>query len=169
MKKAVVLVLLWIPCLSISAQQVQIDGRLQPLLDDFFEVCKEYNIDYHEKLFNLERIDIVNTLQVSESGSTLGMLRRNENGEVIAIDISWLAQIDPEILKVVAFHEFAHYFLDYSKHTCHDCGEIMAVVNSSYFDIVRDWDEQVKNLFENSPLLKEKFGSTIASRHYKQP
>ena len=134
-----------------SAQEVSIDGRLQPLLNEFFEICKVYDIDYHDKLSKLQSIDIVNTLTVSEKSSTLGMLRRDTNGNVISIDISWMAQLDTEILKVVAFHEFSHYFLEYTTHTCQDCGQIMSVVNTSYFDIIRDWDSQIKTLFEDSP------------------
>jgi len=111
----------------------------------------------------------VNSLPVTEKGTTLGMLRRNDQGEVIAIDINWMAQIDPEILKVVAFHEFAHYFLNYSKHICDDCGKIMAVVNSSYFEIVRGWDNQIRILFEESPAYQQKFHSTIASGRYDTP
>jgi hypothetical protein len=154
--------------LTTSAQDVRIDGRLQPLLDEFFEICKTYDINYHDKLFKLQRIDIVNTLSASEDGTTLGMLRRDEHGEVIAIDINWMAQMDPEILKVVAFHEFSHYFLEYSTHICDDCGKIMSVVNSSYFEIVRDWENQVKILFEDSPALKSKYGSFMAASHFKK-
>ena len=138
---------------QVFAQQVQIDGRLQPHLNDFFEYCKKYKIPTHDKLFKLESIDVVNTLTVSEDASTLGMLRRDENNEVVAIDINWVAQLDPEILKVVAFHEFAHYFLEYDTHVCDDCGHIMSVVNSSYFDIIRNWDAKVKQLFEESPAF----------------
>lgn len=151
------------------AQEIAIDGRLQPLLDDFFKLCKSYEIDYHEKLFQLESIDVVNTLPVTEHGTTLGMLRRDAQGKVIAIDINWMAQIDSEILKVVAFHEFAHYFLEYSKHICDDCGKIMAVVNTSYFEIVQDWDRQIRILFEESPAFKNKYGAAIARGRYETP
>lgn len=156
MKKYMILGTLLFSFFSVSAQNVSIDGRLQPLLNEFFELCKTYDIEYYDKLFQLESIDIVNTLTVSEKGSTLGMLRRDTAGKVVAIDINWMAQLDPEILKVVAFHEFAHYFLEYSKHVCDDCGRIMSVVNSSYFEIVRDWDHRIKTLFENSPAYLSK-------------
>ena len=142
--------------ISISAQnRVKIDGRLKPHLDHFFEYCKKYKIDYHDKLFKLKTIDIVDTLHVSPKASTLGMVVRNQNNKIENIVISWVAMLDQEILKIVAFHEFAHYFLEYDKHICDDCGKIMAVVNSSYFDIVRDWDNQVKILFEDSPLYNK--------------
>ena len=137
--------------LPISAQEdVRVDGRLQPILDDFFEHCKKYDIPYHQKLFQLKNIDIVQDLPLSEENTVLGMVVRNESGEVEEIAISWAALLDPEILKVVAFHEFAHHFLDY-KHTCQDCDEIMAVTNTSYFNIARDWENQVKQLFISSP------------------
>lgn len=152
MKKVLVLGVLLLVVFPVSAQNVKVDGRLQPLLTEFFKLCKTYNIDYYDKLFRLKSIDVVNTLTVSENGSTLGMLRRDEQDNVVAIDINWMAQLDPEILKVVAFHEFAHYFLEYSKHVCDDCGHIMSVVNSSYFEIIREWDVNVKTLFENSPI-----------------
>jgi len=152
-----------------ASQEINIDGRLQPLLTEFFEICKNYEIEYHDKLFKLESIDIVNTLPATEHGTTLGMLRRDSNGEVVAIDINWMAQIDSEILKVIAFHEFAHYFLEYSKHICDDCGKVMAVVNTSYFEIVRDWDNQVRMLFEESPAFKRKYNSSIASGRYERP
>ena len=164
MKKYMIWGTLLFSFFSVSAQNVSIDGRLQPLLNEFFELCKTYDIDYHDKLFQLESIDVVNTLTVSEKGSTLGMLRRDATGKVVAIDINWVAQIDPEILKVVAFHEFAHYFLEYTKHVCDDCGRIMSVVNSSYFEIIRDWDNKVKTLFESSPVyLKKQQASKAAS------
>jgi len=169
MKKLWLLLLFLISSLTTSAQDVHIDGRLQPLLNEFFEICKSYGIDYHDQFFKLESIDIVNTLTVSEEASTLGMLRRNSNGEVIAIDISWMAQLDAEILKTVAFHEFAHYFLEYSTHICDDCGKIMSVVNSSYFDIARDWDNQVKLLFEESPALKKKYALTGLTYRLNKP
>lgn len=165
MKKVLLFGVLLSSFFSISAQNVSIDGRLQPLLNEFFELCKTYDIEYYDKLFQLETIDVVNTLTVSEKGSTLGMLRRNAQGKVIAIDINWVAQLDPEILKVVAFHEFAHYFLEYKKHVCDDCRRIMSVVNSSYFDIIRDWDAKIKTLFEESPVyLKKKQGTTPSSQ-----
>jgi hypothetical protein len=156
MKRLLLLGILVSSFLSVSAQNVTVDGRLQPLLTEFFELCKTYNIEYYDKLFQLESVDVVNTLTVSEKGSTLGMLRRDEQNNVVAIDINWVAQLDPEILKVVAFHEFAHYFLEYSKHVCDDCGRIMSVVNSSYFEIIREWDAKIKILFENSPAYLKK-------------
>lgn len=151
--------------ISITAQnRVQIDGRLKPHLDNFFEYCKKYKIDYHDKLFKLKNIDIVDTLHVSPKASTLGMVTRDKNNEIENIVISWVAMLDQEILKVVAFHEFAHYFLEYDKHICDDCGKIMSVVNSSYFEIVRDWDNQIKILFEDSPIYTKR--KTLAYTGY---
>jgi hypothetical protein len=134
-----------------SQNSVDIDGRLQPILNDFFEACKKYGIDYHEKLFQLKNVDITNTLPLEEKNTVLGMVTRDAKGDVENILINWAAMLDPEILKVVAFHEFAHHFLDY-KHTCHDCSEIMAETNISYFDIAKDWDDQVEQLFITSPV-----------------
>ncbi len=134
---------------------VDIDGRLQPLLQDFFKYCDTYGIEYHEKLFQLQTIDITNELPLEEGGVVLGMVTRNVDGEIENILINWVALIDPEILKVVAFHEFAHHFLDY-KHTCPDCDEIMAVNNASYFNVAKDWDNQVKKLFITSPVYLSK-------------
>jgi hypothetical protein len=139
-----------------SAQEVSIDGRLRPLLHDFFELCKKYDIEYNEKLFNLKKIAVVETLQTSANGSTLGMLQRDQNRKVENIVINWVAMLDPEILKIVAFHEFGHYFLEYDQHVCDDCGIIMSVVNSSYFDIAKDWDNQIRILFEQSPAYLKK-------------
>lgn len=169
MKTILLFALSLLPFTNVQSQNVQIDGRLQPLLDEFFATCDQYGIEYHDKLFKLESIDIVNTLTVSEYGSTLGMVRRNSDGDIIAIDINWMAQIDSQILKVVAFHEFAHYFLGYTTHTCGDCGEIMAVVNSSYFDIVQDWDNQVRILFEQSPSFLNRSNAILATRTIKLP
>lgn len=161
MKKLQLLMVALFSSYTMTAQNVKIDGRLQPLLAEFLEICTSYNIDTHDKLFKLNSIDIVNTLTVSENRSTLGMLRRNAQGDVEAIDISWMAQLDPEILRVVAFHEFAHYFLEYAAHVCDDCGHIMSVVNSSYFDIIRDWDQQIKLLFEESPAFVKQSGNAV--------
>ena len=134
-----------------SQESVDIDGRIQPILTEFFEECKKYNIDYHSKLFQLNNIDIVNNLPLEENNTVLGMVSRDDSGLIDNIYINWAALLDNEILKVVAFHEFAHHFLDY-KHTCNDCEEIMAETNVSYFDIARDWDNQVKLLFTTSPI-----------------
>ncbi|MBT8236144.1 MAG: hypothetical protein KJO04_08125, partial [Bacteroidia bacterium] len=68
-------------------------------------------------------------------------------------------------LKVVAFHEFAHHFLDY-KHTCQDCNEIMAVTNTSYFNIARDWENQVEQLFLTSPAYQERTPKKIVSNDH---
>lgn len=142
--------------LSLQAQKsVDIDGRLQPILNNFFEQCDAYGIDYNEKLFQLKNIDITNSLSLEEANTVLGMVTRDSEGNVENILINWAAMLDSEILKVVAFHEFAHHFLDY-KHTCQDCNEIMAVVNTSYFDIANDWDNQVKHLFITSPAYLAK-------------
>lgn len=150
--RAIVLAFLFVSFLTpLTAQEgVRVDGRLQPLLDAFFEQCKKYDIPYHQRLFQLKNIDIVKDLPLAEENTVLGMVVRNEAGEAEEIAISWAAMLDPEILKVVAFHEFAHHFLDY-KHTCQDCNEIMAVTNTSYFNIARDWDNQVAQLFITSP------------------
>lgn len=141
---------------SLGAQNsVDIDGRLQPILNDFFEQCDKYGIDYNAKLFQLNNIDIVNTLPIAEGGTVLGKVIRDESGDIVKISVNWLATLDPEILKVVAFHEFAHHFLDY-QHTCQDCNEIMAANNSSYFNIARDWDNQLELLFTTSPVYLAK-------------
>lgn len=153
-----VILLFFMGLFSTSAQKsVNIDGRLQPLLNEFFEECERYNIEYNSKLFQLKIIDISHTLPLEEDNTVLGMVTRDENGMVEGILINWAAMLDPEMLRVIAFHEFAHHFLDY-KHSCQDCNEIMAVTNTSYFDIARDWENQVEHLFTTSPvyLAKEK-------------
>ncbi len=66
--------------------------------------------------------------------------------------------MDKKILKVVAFHEFGHYFLGYD-HICDDCNKIMATQNTSYFDIILDWDTQVEILFRNSPEYRKTMNS----------
>jgi len=149
---------------SLGAQNsVDIDGRLQPILDDFFEQCDKYGIEYHEKLFQLKNIDISKDLPLEEENTVLGLVTRDEEGNAENILINWAAMLDPEILKVVAFHELAHHFLDY-KHTCQDCNEIMAVTNTSYFDIANDWDNQVEQLFTTSPVyLAKKTSQPIAT------
>jgi len=156
MIKSLLLLVLFCTSLTMSAQDVSIDGRLKPLLDDFLTLCKEYDIDYHDNLFKLKKIAIVDTLQTDPHGSTLGMLQRNNAGEVENIVVNWMATIDQEILRVVAFHEFGHYFLGYSKHVCDDCGIIMSKLNSSYFEIANDWENQLKILFENAPAYQQK-------------
>ncbi len=151
-----VLICLFLGLTTSNAQKsVDIDGRLQPILNEFFEECKKYDIDYHEKLFQLKNIDITNSLPLEEGNTVLGMVTRDAEGKVENILINWAAMLDPEMLKVVAFHEFAHHFLDY-KHTCQDCNEIMAVTNTSYFEIARDWENQVQNLFTTSPVYLAK-------------
>ena len=166
MKKRMVLFLIGLICLGpyIQAQNsVDIDGRLQPILTEFFEQCKKYDIDYHSKLFQLKNIDIVNNLPLEENNTVLGMVSRDEAGDIENILINWAALLDNEILKVVAFHEFAHHFLDY-KHTCTDCEEIMAETNVSYFNIARDWDNQVKLLFTTSPIyMAQQKGHSVAA------
>lgn len=154
---------------ALSAQNdVKIDGRLQPILNDFFNHCKTYNIDYHDKLFQLKEIDIVYDLPLEEKNTVLGVVLRDSEGQAERIVISWAALLDPAILKIVAFHEFAHHFLEY-KHTCQDCNEIMAVTNTSYFDIAMDWDNQVKQLFTTSPVyLVRKGEGTIATSFRKE-
>lgn len=136
-------------------QGLKTDGIVQPYLNDFLEQCKKYNIDFHDKLFKLKEIAVVDSLQVNTKGGTLGLLVRDENKEVEKIVFSWMTLLDKEILKVVAFHEFGHYFLGY-KHTCGDCNVIMAEVNTSYFDIVKDWEHQVEKLFIESPEYNKK-------------
>ena len=161
MKNLLILVLCSFFAFSpINAQEVHIDGRLKPYLDDFFKICESYNIPYQEKLFELKNIAIVDTLEVSQQGSTLGMLQRDENHKVENIVLNWMTQLDQEIVRVVAFHEFAHYFLEYTTHVCDDCGIIMSKLNSSYFEIANDWEYQVKILFERSPIYHRIQGYT---------
>ena len=149
-----------------DAQEVHIDGRLKPLLDDFFELCKEYDIEYNDKLFALKKIAVVESLQTTPQGITLGMLQRDEFNKVENIVVNWVTMLDQEILKVVAFHEFGHYFLEYDQHVCEDCGIIMSIVNTSYFEIANDWENQIKILFEKSPLYlrnQNSISSTVAN------
>lgn len=155
---------LGVSVLSIKAQNsVDIDGRLQPILNDFFEQCEKYGIDYNTKLFQLENIDIVDNLPLAEGATVLGKVERDETGSIVKISVNWVATLDQEILKVVAFHEFAHHFLDY-QHTCQNCNEIMAVTNDSYFDIANDWVNQVEQLFTTSPVyLAKKLDEPIAT------
>jgi hypothetical protein len=163
MNKILLLLVFFQSSITIQAQQdVYIDGRIQPVLDSFFDYCKKYDIEYSEKLFQLESITIVDTLPLSKFNTVLGKVLRDDNGTVNKIVINWATLLDKEILKVVAFHEFAHHFLDY-KHTCHDCNEIMAETNPSYFDIARDWDNQVEQMFITSPMyLKNQNDSSLA-------
>lgn len=163
MKEGIMTLAFLLCTITISAQ-VNIDGRLKPHLDSFFEYCKSYDVEYYDKLFKLKNIDIVDTLHIAPNASTLGMLTRDRNNTPENIVINWITLLDQEILKVVAFHEFAHYFLEYNTHICDDCGKIMAVVNSSYFDIVKDWDNQIKILFEESPLLRKRKVASHAIR-----
>ncbi|WGK66170.1 hypothetical protein [Croceiramulus getboli] len=149
--KVIFIALLLLGKMTVSAQKsTTIDSRLQPLLKEFLAYCKTYNIPYQDKLRQLKDIDITNNLPLEENNTILGHVRRDQTGKIDGILIHWAAMMDPEILKVVAFHEFGHHFLDY-KHSCQDCNEIMAVTNSSYFDIARDWDNQVAHLFTTSP------------------
>ena len=163
MKKVLLIIVFFQFTTTLQAQgEVYVDGRLQPVLDSFFEYCKKYDIDYSEKLFQLESITIVDTLPLSKFNTVLGKVLRDDDGNINKIVINWAALFDKEILNVVAFHEFAHHFLDY-KHTCHDCNEIMAETNPSYFDIARDWDNQVEHMFTTSPVyLKQHNNATIA-------
>lgn len=148
---------------SQAQDEVHVDSRLKPVLESFFEYCKKYDIDYSDKLYQLESITIVDTLPLSKFNTVLGKVLRDDEGNINKIVINWATLFDKEILKVVAFHEFAHHFLDY-KHTCHDCNEIMAEINSSYFDIARDWDNQVEHLFTTSPIyLKANKDPNLAS------
>ncbi len=164
MKKLIVFIAILFISSTIHAQnEVYVDGKIKPVLDSFFEYCDKYNIDYSEKFFQLESIEIVDTLPLSKFNTVLGKVLRDDDGNINKIVINWATLFDEEILKVVAFHEFAHHFLDY-KHTCHDCNEIMAETNSSYFDIARDWDNQVAHLFTTSPVyLKTLKDPSIAS------
>ncbi|MEX0275471.1 MAG: hypothetical protein AB3N16_13945 [Flavobacteriaceae bacterium] len=156
MKDVLLLCLLFLSLFYAKGQEsVDIDGRLRPILTEFFNYCDHYGIDYHEKLFQLKSIDITNTLSLEEGNTVLGKVVRDSYGDIEHILVNWAATIDQEILRVVAFHEFAHHFLDY-KHTCQDCNEIMAVNNSSYFNVVRDWDNQVHKLFITSPVYQAK-------------
>ena len=155
MKNLLLSLLLLALAIPTNAQEISIDGRLKPLLDDFFSYCDAYQIDYYDKLFNLKKIAVVEDLKTSPSGSVLGMVQRNEEGVIENIVVNWIAMLDEKIFKIVAFHEFGHYFLDYHEHVCDDCGIIMARVNSSYFDIANDWDNQVKKLFLDSPAYKK--------------
>jgi len=152
---SLLLILLFICTALFSQKSVDIDGRLQPILNDFLIECEKYGLDTNENLFQLKKIDISKDLPLEEDNTVLGMVTRDENGNVESILINWAAMIDPEILKIVAYHEFAHHFLDY-KHTCQDCNEIMAVTNSSYLDIAKDWKNQVENLFLTSPAYLAK-------------
>jgi len=167
------LLLLWILSLFISyssfSQEVSIDGRLKPYLDDFFELCDEYGIEYNDKFFALKKVAVVDTLHTSPHGSTLGMLQRDTNHNVENIVVNWVAMLDQEILKIVAFHEFGHYFLEYDEHVCKDCGIIMSVVNTSYFDIAKDWDNQIKILFEQSPAYLKKRNALVSNVHLAYP
>lgn len=166
MKKFIVLFTFLLISITTNAQdEVQIDGRVQPILNEFFEYCKKYNIDYSNKLFQLESIAIVDTLPLDKYNTVLGKVLRNDAGQINKIVLNWATLFDNEILRVVAFHEFAHHFLDY-KHTCHDCNEIMAEVNMSYFDIANDWENQVEHLFTTSPVYlknRQKSNSSLAS------
>jgi len=150
-KSTLLLVFLITTFITFSQNEVQIDGRIQPILNDFFDYCKKYNVEYSDKLFQLESIQIVDTLPLDKYSTILGKVLRDDNGDINKIVFNWATLFDKEILRVVAFHEFAHHFLDY-KHTCHDCNEIMAEVNTSYFDIARDWENQVEHLFTTSPV-----------------
>lgn len=164
MKKLLLsIIILYMSAPLYSQSDTYIDKRIQPVLDSFFDYCKTYDIEYSDKLSQLESIAIVDTLPLSKYNTVLGKVLRDGDGNIHKIVINWATLFDKEILNVVAFHEFAHHFLDY-KHTCHDCNEIMAETNPSYFDIARDWDNQVAHLFTTSPVyIKTQNDTSVAS------
>ena len=127
----------------------------------FLKTCDKYGIQYQDKLAQLARIEIVNTLPISQYNTTLGMLKRNQQNEVVGIEINWMAQIDPTILKIVSFHEFAHYFLEYEGHPCDDCLHIMGARNTNYFEIAQQWEAKLNQLFNESPAFLNKHNSLI--------
>ena len=93
MKKPIIVFMLALFCsgsLLHSQESVDIDGRLQPILTEFFEQCKKYDIDYHSKLFQLKNIDIVNNLPLEENNTVLGMVSRDDSG---LIDNIYIKQI----------------------------------------------------------------------------
>ncbi|MEN1785534.1 MAG: hypothetical protein AAGF77_10375 [Bacteroidota bacterium] len=148
------LALLCVFALSTQAQKkVEVDGRLQPILQTFLSYCDRYGIDCHDKLFQLKRIAVTDTLPIAADNVVLGMVARNQEGSIDHILVNWIATLDDKILEVVSFHEFAHYFLDYA-HTCEACDEIMAVHNPSYFAVANDWEYQVAHLFTSSPVYQ---------------
>ena len=166
MKKLALIITLFL-CSFITVAQndsVDIDGRVQPYLQDFLDYCDLYGINYEDKLFQLKSIKIVNDLPLEEHNTILGKVLRDENGKIDRIVFNWATLLDKEILQVVAFHEFAHHFLDY-KHTCRDCNEIMAETNVSYFDIIRDWDNQVEQLFTTSPVYLSEHPEVAVAQH----
>lgn len=150
---------------NVATSELKTDGLIQPHLTDFLNYCDAYGIQYHDKLFKLKEIAIVDSLKMSRTGGTLGLQVRNENKEVEKIIFSWMTLIDKEILKVVAFHEFGHYFLEYD-HICHDCDKIMAEVNTSYYSILNDWDNQVQRLFMESPAYLKQAVAQVPTTAY---
>jgi len=101
MKKSILLFLfLMSSLLNFAQDEVQIDGRIQPILNDFFEYCKQYDIEYNEKLFQLESIQIVDTLPLDKYNTVLGKVLRDENGDINKIVINWATMFDKEILKL---------------------------------------------------------------------
>jgi len=148
--------------ITVTSQEVNVDERLKPHLNSFFAICNTYNIEYNYKLNELKNITIVDTLASSSKTATLGMLERDKSTKVENILVNWITMLDQQILKIVAFHEFGHYFLEYDQHTCEDCGNIMSVTNSSYFDIANDWENQVKILFEQSPAYLKKQNQLVS-------
>lgn len=75
MKNICLLLLFTIITQTTLCQEVFIDGRLKPILDDYFEACEKYGIDFQKKLFKLEQISIVDDLPASEHSAILGKLR----------------------------------------------------------------------------------------------
>ena len=72
-----------------SGSELHIDGLVQPLLDDFLKICDTYKIEYHDKLFKLKEIAVVDSIGITPNGGTLGMLVRNNNKDVEKIIFSW--------------------------------------------------------------------------------
>jgi len=75
MKIKLLLLCLFAFFISANAQDtVDIDGRLQPFLTEFFEYCDTYGVEYHEKLFQLKNINITNNLPLEEGNTVMGMV-----------------------------------------------------------------------------------------------
>lgn len=128
--------------LIFETSSIEVDNILLPYVREFMDEAKKYNI-------NIDKISrhYMGIYSDYPPDKAIGIAFKKEYGTDAYSLISPLLETFINKLRVIVFHELAHYYLN-GKHCHRFCTEIMsATLNRN--SIYNNWEKQKKALFLN--------------------
>ena len=140
--KGVYLGLLLITLISCKSYEYEVSDRLQPYVDEYFEILAENDIKVKKRDFKV--VFDTSLVKTPYAGIAHGMYDSNRV-EVSVHPIYW-NMLNERQKKILIFHELSHDLFD-SLHT-NDVFLMQPIMHNRFAAKMVDWDEAIKELIK---------------------